>query len=303
MPASSPRKYKVVFHNDDYTTQEFVVLVLMRFFHKDETEATHIMLSVHHKGSAVAGVYSRDIAETKVVQVTDFAREENRNAMEEALREVAGRMGRKYPLVIDGRDVETPQVIERLNPSHRYQVVGRCGRATPEHARQALDAAHDAFPAWRDTPAKERADYLFRVAEIMRRRRFELAAWEVYECGKPWRESDADVGHDGIPRARPDQRHRDVGREGAVVDREHHLVADQLDHPTAAFGDVLVGERLEAVDDLGEIVRRERLAHGREAHQIGEADRDSAVRGRRRGRGARRTAQAAGGGPDPGARP
>ena len=70
-----PRKYKVIFHNDDYTTMEFVVLVLMQFFHKSETEATHLMLMIHHKGNAVAGVYSRDIAETKVAQVTSFAQE------------------------------------------------------------------------------------------------------------------------------------------------------------------------------------------------------------------------------------
>jgi ATP-dependent Clp protease adapter protein ClpS len=60
--------FKVLFHNDDYTTMEFVILVLMKFFHKSEAEATHIMLSVHHKGSGVAGVYPRDVAETKVDQ-------------------------------------------------------------------------------------------------------------------------------------------------------------------------------------------------------------------------------------------
>jgi len=68
-----PRLYKVLLHNDDFTTMEFVVDVLVRFFHKDEAEATHLMLYVHHKGRAVAGVYTRDIAETKVVQVTDYA--------------------------------------------------------------------------------------------------------------------------------------------------------------------------------------------------------------------------------------
>jgi ATP-dependent Clp protease adaptor protein ClpS len=67
------RRYRVIFHNDDYTTREFVVLVLMKFFNKDETEATHIMLSVHHKGKGVAGVYPRDIAETKVDQVHRYA--------------------------------------------------------------------------------------------------------------------------------------------------------------------------------------------------------------------------------------
>ncbi|MBI2893510.1 MAG: ATP-dependent Clp protease adaptor ClpS [Deltaproteobacteria bacterium] len=68
-----PRKFSVIFHNDDYTTREFVVQVLMMFFGKNETEATHIMLTVHHKGRGTAGVYSRDLAETKAQQVTDYA--------------------------------------------------------------------------------------------------------------------------------------------------------------------------------------------------------------------------------------
>jgi ATP-dependent Clp protease adaptor protein ClpS len=69
------RRFKVVLHNDDYTTMEFVVLVLMKFFHKTETEATHIMLSIHHRGQGVAGVYTNDVAETKVAQVQDYAKE------------------------------------------------------------------------------------------------------------------------------------------------------------------------------------------------------------------------------------
>ena len=70
-----PKRYKVILHNDDYTTQEFVVFALQRFFHKTEPEARHIMLTVHHKGAAVAGVYTKDIAETKAQQVMDAARE------------------------------------------------------------------------------------------------------------------------------------------------------------------------------------------------------------------------------------
>ena len=70
-----PRRYKVIFHNDDYTTMEFVVEVLKRFFHKTDTEAMHIMLTVHKSGAAVAGVYTRDVAETKSTQVMDYARE------------------------------------------------------------------------------------------------------------------------------------------------------------------------------------------------------------------------------------
>ncbi len=69
-----PRKYHVVFHNDDYTTMEFVVHVLMKFFHKSETEATQIMLEVHHRGYGVVGVFTRDVAESKADQVMEYAK-------------------------------------------------------------------------------------------------------------------------------------------------------------------------------------------------------------------------------------
>jgi ATP-dependent Clp protease adaptor protein ClpS len=70
----SPKRYKVIFHNDDFTTMEFVVDVLRRHFHKNEAEAVHVMLTVHRKGKAVAGVYTRDVAETKIAEVTKDAR-------------------------------------------------------------------------------------------------------------------------------------------------------------------------------------------------------------------------------------
>lgn len=70
-----PRLYKVVIHNDDYTTQEFVVAVLVQFFHKAREEATQLMLFVHTKGRAVVGAYPYDIAESKVEKVTRVARE------------------------------------------------------------------------------------------------------------------------------------------------------------------------------------------------------------------------------------
>ena len=69
-----PRRWKVLLHNDDYTTTDFVVQILMSHFHKSHAAATHIMLQVHHKGIGVAGVYPKEVAETKVAEVTREAR-------------------------------------------------------------------------------------------------------------------------------------------------------------------------------------------------------------------------------------
>jgi len=72
----TPRRFKVLLHNDDFTTQDFVVRLLLELFGKTQPEAVFIMLIVHRKGVGVAGVYPRDLAETKVAAATRRAREE-----------------------------------------------------------------------------------------------------------------------------------------------------------------------------------------------------------------------------------
>ena len=82
-----PRMYKVLLHNDDYTTMEFVVYVLQGVFHRSETDAVQIMLHVHKNGLGVAGVYTREVAETRITQVEALARSHEyplRCSMEEA---------------------------------------------------------------------------------------------------------------------------------------------------------------------------------------------------------------------------
>lgn len=70
-----PSLYKVVMLNDDYTPMEFVVHILETFFNKDREAATRIMLTIHTTGSAVCGVYTKDVAETKAMQVNQYAAE------------------------------------------------------------------------------------------------------------------------------------------------------------------------------------------------------------------------------------
>ena len=73
--SKKPAQYKVLLLNDDYTPMEFVVMVLKRFFRMDLEQATRVMLHVHQKGVGVCGIFTYEVAETKVNQVMDFARE------------------------------------------------------------------------------------------------------------------------------------------------------------------------------------------------------------------------------------
>jgi len=124
---------------------------------------------------------------------TDFTREQARNAMEAALSRVQGDLGRLYPLNLGGSEVSTGKEFTSNDPSASSTVVARFARARPEEARRAVSLARDHASDWASTDPGLRAEVLFKTAEIMLRRRFELAAWEIRECGKPWREADADV--------------------------------------------------------------------------------------------------------------
>ncbi len=125
--------------------------------------------------------------------LTDFSQAAARDAMQAAVDSVAEEFGGEYPLVINGRHVETKGTILSRNPSHKSQVVGRVASASPDDAFDAIQAARAAFPRWSRMEANYRAEYLELIAKEMRERRFELAAWQVHECGKPWTEADADI--------------------------------------------------------------------------------------------------------------
>ena len=117
----------------------------------------------------------------------DFSRRENRERFGQSLQKVREEFDRQAGRRIDGQTLASP------NPSNPAEIIGRVRIATSSDVESAIESAARFFPHWRGQAASERAQFLFAAAEIMRQRGWELAAWEVFEAGKSWREADADV--------------------------------------------------------------------------------------------------------------
>jgi RHH-type proline utilization regulon transcriptional repressor/proline dehydrogenase/delta 1-pyrroline-5-carboxylate dehydrogenase len=117
----------------------------------------------------------------------DFSRRHNRERFGEAVNGVRGEFKRQR-----GRH-GSGAWLESVNPANPQEIIGRVRVTSIDEAEAAIDDAARYFPKWRDTPAPERAEVLFKAAGIMRQRRRQLAAWELFEVGKGWREADADV--------------------------------------------------------------------------------------------------------------
>ena len=125
--------------------------------------------------------------------MVDFTRADHRAAFPLAIAKVRTQLGRSYPLYINGREIVTSETYSTLNPNNPNEVLGRICQAGTEEVSQAVAAARKAFPAWRDTSPRDRAENLLKGAEAARRRVFELSAWQVLEIGKQWDQAYADV--------------------------------------------------------------------------------------------------------------
>src|SRR5215813_10927601 len=123
----------------------------------------------------------------------DFSKPENRKRMEEALAKVKSEFGREYPIWLGGKKVTTADKRNSTNPSRPSEVIGVFQNANAEMAKQAIEAAHKYFDTWKKVPPQERVKCLFRAAQIVRERKFELNALVCYEVGKTWVEADADI--------------------------------------------------------------------------------------------------------------
>lgn len=125
--------------------------------------------------------------------LTDFSKPTNRRKQQTAIEKVRAELGREYPIVIGGEKIFAEQKFNSINPSRPAEVVGVFQKGDAAIANNAMDAAVAKFEEWRNVPAKKRADYLFKAAGLMRRRKFELNAVMIFEVGKTWPEADADT--------------------------------------------------------------------------------------------------------------
>ncbi len=125
--------------------------------------------------------------------MVDFTRGDHRAEFPKSIAGVRKQLGRSYPLFINGREVKTADTIPSVNPNNPSEVVGVICQAGTVEVGEAIASAKAAFPAWRDTDPRVRAEYLVKAAAAARRRAFELSAWQVLEIGKQWDQAYGDV--------------------------------------------------------------------------------------------------------------
>ena len=123
----------------------------------------------------------------------DFAIHDARQKMDLALQQVQKQFGKHYTLVINGKSVAGDDEFSSVNPARPNEIVGSIAAGNSVNVMDAVAAARVAFSRWSQTSFDERSRVIRRVADRLRQRRYELAAWEVFEVGKTWVEADADV--------------------------------------------------------------------------------------------------------------
>ncbi len=124
---------------------------------------------------------------------SDFTRKDVRDAFSESLLRIRQELGKTYPLHIDGEDVTTTDTLTSVNPAQPSETIGYICQASTTEVDMAIKAARNALPAWRAMAPADRAQYLFRAADIMRNKSYDLCAWQILEVGKQWHQAQADV--------------------------------------------------------------------------------------------------------------
>jgi 1-pyrroline-5-carboxylate dehydrogenase len=125
--------------------------------------------------------------------LTDFGREDHARSMQAAIEKVRSQLGREYELILGGSRLRTAEKIFSINPARPSEVVGIHQRAGEDEVEPVMQKALAAFESWSRTSVEQRANLLFHVGGRLRARKFEFAAWLVFEVGKNWAEADADI--------------------------------------------------------------------------------------------------------------
>lgn len=123
----------------------------------------------------------------------NFADSSISEKQKQAIMDVRSRFGKEYPNIIGGKEVLTQNKTKSINPANRDEVIGIFQKAGKDEAEAAMQTAVKAFETWKKVPPAERADYLFKAAEVIRKRRMEINAWMISEVGKNYLEADADT--------------------------------------------------------------------------------------------------------------
>jgi 1-pyrroline-5-carboxylate dehydrogenase len=138
----------------------------------------------------------RSLDEFRNEPFTDYSQPENQIAMQAALEGVRSELGKEYPIVINGEKITLESKFQSINPANKTEVVGVFGEGDTEAenlVNKAVEAATNAFKLWKNVSPSERAEYLFKAAEIIRQRKHYFSAWMVYETAKTWAEADGDT--------------------------------------------------------------------------------------------------------------
>lgn len=124
---------------------------------------------------------------------TDFSKEENMVKLKAQISETRKSLGGKFPYVIDGEKRFSDNELASINPANPDEIIGTVSKVSQTEAERAIQSALQAFEGWSRTSVAERADYLFKAAEVLEKKRFELASIMVLESGKNYTEADAEV--------------------------------------------------------------------------------------------------------------
>jgi 1-pyrroline-5-carboxylate dehydrogenase len=137
----------------------------------------------------------KSLDEFKNEPFTDFTKAENAEAMKAAIEQVRSELGREYPIIIGGEKIDLQTKFESINPANKTEIVGRFSDADSDEnlTEKAIAAAAEVFKTWRNVSPEARAEYLFKIATIIRERKHYYSAWMIFEAGKTWGEADGDT--------------------------------------------------------------------------------------------------------------